>query len=56
MTEEVIEKTTRSEDTIKAAPSKGGGGMWIGIVVLLTVALVAGGGFYLYQLLRVNSL
>jgi uroporphyrin-III C-methyltransferase len=51
VTEEVIEKTTGSEDTLRAAP-KSGGGIWIALVVLLTVILIAGASFYFYQMLR----
>lgn len=49
--EEVTEKTIGSDNTIYAAP-KSRSGLWIGIIVLLTVLLIAGSGFYLYQQLR----
>lgn len=52
MTEEVTEKTITGEDTMKAAPKSRSGGLWLGIIVLLIVALIAGAGFFLYQQLR----
>jgi uncharacterized protein HemX len=52
VTEEVTEKTITGEDTIKAAPKSRSGGLWLGIIVLLIVALIAGAGFFLYQQLR----
>lgn len=51
MTEEVTEKTISREDTTNAAP-KSSSGLWIGIIVLLIVALIAGAGFFIYQQLR----
>jgi uncharacterized protein HemX len=51
VTEEVTEKTISREDTTNAAP-KSSSGLWIGIIVLLIVALIAGAGFFIYQQLR----
>jgi uncharacterized protein HemX len=51
VTEEVTEKTISKENTTNAVP-KSRSGLWIGIIVLLIVALIAGAGFYVYEQLR----
>ena len=54
MTEEVTEKQQTMKETAPM-PAKNGSGVWIGIIILLVVVLMAGAGFYLYQLLRAQG-
>jgi uroporphyrin-III C-methyltransferase len=51
----VVEELTEKQQTMQMPPeqtSKSRGGLWIGIIILLIIALIAGASFYLYQQLR----